>query len=173
MSTYIIANNGELYHYGVKGMKWGVRRAQKRQAAKELRRDRQAYDRQRVADYNKLKSGVAETRKQQGVRAAYKQTRSKEYRNTKNARDRILIEAMLLTQKDRDRLYQDVKSGKNYQLSYLKRAGASTVKKSVVLSLAPASPVVQAAVQIGSVYTTSKRVQSLMSQSMSAIAEKR
>ena len=25
MSNYIITNNGELYHYGVKGMKWGVR----------------------------------------------------------------------------------------------------------------------------------------------------
>ena len=30
MSDYILTPNGELYHYGVKGMKWGVRRSQKR-----------------------------------------------------------------------------------------------------------------------------------------------
>lgn len=28
MSNYIIAENGELYHYGIKGQKWGVRRFQ-------------------------------------------------------------------------------------------------------------------------------------------------
>lgn len=30
MSEYILTSNGELYHYGVKGMKWGVIRSQKR-----------------------------------------------------------------------------------------------------------------------------------------------
>lgn len=31
--------NGELYHYGVKGMKWGVRRAQRRAAINKYRKD--------------------------------------------------------------------------------------------------------------------------------------
>ena len=46
--SYIMTENGELYHYGVKGMKWGVRkseyksmsRSQKKQTRKQYQQDK-------------------------------------------------------------------------------------------------------------------------------------
>lgn len=42
MLNYILTSDGELYHYGVKGQKWGVRRAQKKAARKAAREARDA-----------------------------------------------------------------------------------------------------------------------------------
>lgn len=48
MSEYVITENGELYHHGVKGMKWGVRKKQensvnKGYTAKQRKQDRAFY----------------------------------------------------------------------------------------------------------------------------------
>ena len=40
MSDYIITNDGELMHYGVPGMKWGVRRASKQLSKATTKEDR-------------------------------------------------------------------------------------------------------------------------------------
>ena len=44
---YILTSDGELYHYGVKGMKWGVQQA--KQAGRELDRKKRAYNRAKLA----------------------------------------------------------------------------------------------------------------------------
>ena len=45
MSNYILTSDGELYHYGVKGQKWGVRKARKlaKKDAKEFARAKMFY----------------------------------------------------------------------------------------------------------------------------------
>ena len=77
MSNYILTSNGELYHYGVKGMKWGVRRTQRKlnraakTAAKQAKHRRNtANDYKRVlkdiksGDYKKYGYPSAERAKQ-------------------------------------------------------------------------------------------------------------
>lgn len=62
---YILTSNGELYHYGVKGMKWGVTQA--REAGRELNRKRSVYRRA------KLSRNLSALRGESGVSVAYKQ----------------------------------------------------------------------------------------------------
>lgn len=53
MSNYILAPDGELMHHGVKGMKWGVRKAQRKLDKAAKIADKQAKRRRNLADNNK------------------------------------------------------------------------------------------------------------------------
>ena len=96
-----------LAHYGVKGMKWGVRR----QERKQLRAERKAYDKKRIETYK------AEKQKAKGNRS-YK--RSRAYKDAKNDYDNYKTESKYLRGRNRDRLYRDVKAGKDYTNSFTK-----------------------------------------------------
>ena len=52
MSDYIVTKDGELKHYGVIGMKWGIRRAA-RKATKAARKERRAANREYEKAFNK------------------------------------------------------------------------------------------------------------------------
>lgn len=57
MSDYYVIKNGELYHYGVKGMKWGIKKAVQ-QVGTRFRKS--GYDAFRVSS-RRLKANVSST----------------------------------------------------------------------------------------------------------------
>lgn len=77
------SNEDELMHYGVKGMKWGVRRAQKRQAKLEKYRKKLVDKSNKKADkynrdYEYNKDSVSDLKKYGSKSRTYKEWKAKE-----------------------------------------------------------------------------------------------
>ena len=93
--NYIITSNSELYHYGIKGQKWGIRRYQnadgsltpkgkKRLAKMEKYRDKMASKAQKNADRhaqlsNEAKANVRDLKKHGANSETYKRWKAEEY----------------------------------------------------------------------------------------------
>ena len=103
MSNYIYCN-GELYHYGIPGMRWGVRRAQKRSARIERKGKRNGWSDDAI-DVSKI--------------------RAKKVKQMSNAELRKLNERNQLEVTNRD-LKQKQNRGKRAVQTFIKTAGTIT-----------------------------------------------
>lgn len=67
MSTYIITRDGELYHYGIKGMKWGRRRFQDKSGKLTAAGKKRYSDDDASSDKSKHRLNLEEKYRQQGM----------------------------------------------------------------------------------------------------------
>lgn len=105
MSDYVVTKDGELYHYGVKGMKWGVRRD-----ARVLANHRRNEGiREAKRDYRNGKISKSERneaiKKAKNYKKDYKKELKNQFKNAKNREERRELNKQITKQtKDEVRL---------------------------------------------------------------------
>lgn len=116
---YILSSNGELYHYGVKGMKWGVRRYQNKDGSLTPAGKKKYYD---TPELNAQKSAM------KSARSAYKSSKkaydkaSKRYSYIPTSKNR----AAMMDAKDE--LTADKAAYKNAKLKYRTNKEAARIQ---------------------------------------------
>ena len=135
--------HGELYHYGVIGMKWGVHRAKTKIAKNsKLERKALAYDKKSAKLFGKSEKIHAKTDLESANRAAKKSSKyakksaTLERRSLKSSSE---IERLMLMKKAENLKYKSVKAKiKSNRISKTKGYGSKAMKYSIKSDIAAA-----------------------------------
>ena len=107
MSNYILTSNGELYHYGVKGMKWGVRKAKAKQISGKLKR---------MSGYNTYRTELTDSVKDDVTNHEL----FKQYRTEAAGAWKKYLESADEFDRDYDRTVSKIRKSKEYKDAFAK-----------------------------------------------------
>lgn len=113
-NNYILTSNGELYHWGVKGMKWGVRRYQNKNGTLTAAGKKRRKSQQKELSPNK-KERIA---------------RKKDLKNRRTMSDAELkkkIERLKMEKEFKNLTNEDIRPGRTYVKEIMSSAGKKTL----------------------------------------------
>lgn len=154
MSYYqhVLASNSELYHYGVKGMKWGVRK-QKRLETRAISKYQRAGERYGQADYYR-RMGAEDYKKYDAQARAYdkiarKRDKNGNYRlaaSARNTAQRIRAKGEILRSQREDVAYRLEKDADKLQ----EKASKFATKKRITLGKSKVDSIINGSKKRGS-----------------------